>query len=149
MEMFDLDEFDVLAHASGGEIEPLAKHIERGGALGPDLRRWLADHLRGKHPKKRGNKRLWSQVEREMRVVGLVRSIQHYQGKTILELRKRINAGMSLDEIDDAELFAATRGSISENAAVELYLEVDATMNRETLRTYLRKEKDRRRKGCW
>ena len=130
MEILDIEEVEILLHAESGEIEPLAKYLESGGALGPDLRKWLADHLRGKHPKKRGKKRLWSQVEREMRAAELVREIQHHRGKFIINLRNCFQAGMDIDE-----LFSATRGAISETAAIKLYLEMDPNMNRETLRT--------------
>jgi hypothetical protein len=144
MEFVNLEEIRILLHAEGGEIEPLARYIENGGTLGPSVRRWLADHLRGKHPKKRGNKRLWSQIERELRVTARIRGIQHNDGKCALEFRRLVAQGVDLREIDPEYLWNL-RGPISENKAIDLFLETNPDMSRETVRTYLRKEKERQR----
>jgi hypothetical protein len=146
------DRYELL-YAEGGEIELLAKLIENGGDLGPETRKWLAAHLRGKLPKKRGNKRLWSQVEREMGIVRLIRHFQYNRGKFDLALRKLSKKEirrLANNEEEGRRFCRDNRGEITENAAVELYLEmVEGAVPRETVRTYLRKDKERRRVRGW
>jgi hypothetical protein len=152
MEIEDLAEIEVLMHVESGEIEPLAKHIEKGGGLGPDLRRWLADHLRGKnHPKKQGVKRLWSQIQLEMRVADHVRYIQNEQW--LYDAVEKFGVEYCKEQFADndkyARFVAENRKPITEYRAVKLYLEAHPKMNLDTLRTYLRKAKAERRRRGW
>jgi hypothetical protein len=151
MEILDLAEVNVMAHAESGELEPLIKHIESGGALGPDLRKWLAEHLRGKHPKKNGNKRVWSQVEHEMKVLRHIRHIQREQW--LYDTVNNYGLEYCREQLADMDKYLAFREEnckpISENRAKRIYLEAHPDMNENTLKTWLQKAKALERKRGW
>jgi hypothetical protein len=151
MEIACLEEVTLLLHAEGGEIEPLAKHIEEGGALGPDTRKWLADHLRGRHPKKPGIKRLWSQVEREMKVASHIRHIQDQWW--IYDAINKYGLEYCKEQLADEDKYLKLRNEyrepIKENRALSIYLDAHPDMNRETIRAYLRNVKKLRRERGW
>lgn len=109
----------VLAHAKSGDIRPLAKHIEDGGYICPETRLFLARYLRGKLRYRPGNRRTYSQVEREATLAS-----------TILYLRRQMGR-------ETGEGFKLA----SEYAAIEAYLKLDETANRATLRSLLRRGK--------
>lgn len=71
----DLATIGIMLHAESGNLEPLAKHIEAGRPLTPEMRTLAAAVLRGERPKPR-SKRTWSQIQIEMRHVRCVRYIQ-------------------------------------------------------------------------
>lgn len=103
-----------LAHAQTGNLEPLARHIESGGPISAGMRAFLAAHLRDQLPKKRGNKRTFSQIEMEARILIELHMIQIFE---------RVTA----------------------NKALDIFLDRQPDLNRETVKGYLRKSKARRR----
>lgn len=75
-DMARLDLLDlVLRAAVCGDPEPLARHIESGGPITPDMRVLIADRLRGKK-QRTGRPRTYKKRVREMPVMSAIRTIQ-------------------------------------------------------------------------
>lgn len=108
---FDLALIKLTAPAYSGDIEPLAKHIETGGNLDGQTRKFLAAFLRGEI---KYSRRKFSQRMKELQVVFEVRNLQKYY------------AGVN-----------GSRGS--RNRAIVHYLESHDEMKEDTLKDYLKR----------
>lgn len=93
----------------GGIRGPLAAHIERGGELQPETRRWLAAFLRGEAPKVRKG------------------------AKPDLAERRRTRNLMA-----ELLMLRQTR-ALTQNAAIEIYLSEHPEENPETVRSRLKR----------
>lgn len=70
----NLVDMKVVYAARSGELEPLAKYLEDGGYMTEEIQEFLVAYLRGEIKWKRGNKRTYSQVVRDKRLVFEIRS---------------------------------------------------------------------------
>ena len=71
-------DIDMAGHGESGNSEPLARHIEAGGNLGPQSRRTLVRILRGELRFSRGARRTYAQALADMRVTEEVRGFQRH-----------------------------------------------------------------------
>lgn len=89
MSGFDFLYGPILWHARDGHLKPLAQHIEDGGNLDADLRKFLVDYLRGRVKFGRGNRRTFAQIDLEAGVTSTVRFIQSTYGLSRYAAMKR------------------------------------------------------------
>ena len=61
--------FHIVGRAVDGDMEPLAKWIEDGGALDAGTRQWLASYLRGETNRRPGKKRTMAQQALEAKIL--------------------------------------------------------------------------------
>lgn len=63
------EHLEIFGKAQTGDFEPLARYIEGGGALTPELREFLAAHLRGELRFKRGTRRTITEMKEGQRLL--------------------------------------------------------------------------------
>jgi|GEM_PF-4690591 len=113
--MVDVANMTLLFDAQIGHLTPLANHIENGGNIDSEMRKFLSAYLRGEVKWKRGTKRTVAQRNREAKCQMLVNGIRKMES---IYLER----------------------TVSEYEAMKKYIEwYEPQMDPETLKTYMKK----------
>lgn len=147
MQTADIEEVGALLHAESGDLEPLAKYIERGGAIGPETRRFLVAHLRGEIPKRRGLKRTWAQVEREISNAWFVDAVRWRLTEDKAIAAAKSKGARADDELIEAAVEARAKGAptVSLAAAIAAAAELLGE-SPETIKTHCRNVRRQRKR---